>query len=239
MTGMHPFRTAIATVLATICLGATAAAADGEPVPAPPTPERAWTARILYPVAARTKPVATSRVRMKLKHFTPWSAQPARYLVMDTTEVSGRRWVQLQLPVRPNGSRGWVPEDAVDYGSTAIRVRVRLGARRVEILRAGKVVKRFAAAVGTGGTPTPRGLFSVYDPVATNGLLGPRILVLTAFSPILTSFAGGNGIVGIHGWPTSSVLGKAVSHGCVRMSRDGVRSLARFATAGTPVEIVR
>ena len=70
-------------------------------------------------------------------------------------------------------------------------------------------------------------------------MLAPYIFVLTAHSNVLKTFAGGNGVVGIHGWPSSSVLGKAVSHGCVRMSRTGARALSRYASAGTPVEIVQ
>jgi len=116
--------------------------------------------------------------------------------------------------------------------------RVTTGSRTVRVFRKGVPIKTFRAAVGTGGTPTPRGLFAIWDPVPTGGQLGPYILVLTAHSNVLRTFAGGDGIVGIHGWPNSGVLGQAVSHGCVRMSRDGVRALSRYAASGVPVEIL-
>ena len=76
------------------------------------------------------------------------------------------------------------------------------------------------------------------DVVPVSGLLGPYILVLTAHSRVLKTFAGGEGTIGIHGWPDGGVLGKAVSHGCIRMSRTGVRSLTLWARAGIPVQIV-
>jgi lipoprotein-anchoring transpeptidase ErfK/SrfK len=107
------------------------------------------------------------------------------------------------------------------------------------VFRNGRRIKSFGAAVGTGGTPTPIGLFAIHDPVPTSGELGPYIFVLTAHSNILKTFAGGDGVVAIHGWPASNVLGKAVSHGCVRMARAGARALAPYAKPGTPVEILR
>ena len=175
---------------------------------------------------------------MSLKHYTPYSQGPSVFMVTGTKVVQRKLWIRVQLPKRPNGTQGWLPESALDVRRTTTRIRVSTGARTVQVLRKGKLLTTFRAAVGTGGTPTPRGLFAIWDPVPTGGQLGPYILVLTAHSNVLRTFAGGDGIVGIHGWPSAGVLGQAVSHGCVRMSRDGVRVLSRYAAAGVPVEIV-
>ncbi len=46
-------------------------------------------------------------------------------------------------------------------------------------------------------------------------------------SNTLTTFGGGPGTVGLHGWPKPSVFGRAVSHGCVRVPTTGLHVLSR------------
>ncbi len=215
-----------------------AAAPPGAPaLPGGPTLQRSWTARIEYPVAARRTPGGA--IVTHLEHVTPYSRRPAIYMVTGSRRLTnGKVWIRIQLPTRPNGAQGWVPFGAVALRSHTTWIRISRRARTVTVFTAGVRVKTFRAAVGTGGTPTPSGLFAIHDVVPVGGLLGPYILVLTAHSRVLKTFAGGDGTIGIHGWPDSGALGKAVSHGCVRMSRTGVRSLTRWARAGTPVQIV-
>ena len=81
-------------------------------------------------------------------------------------------------------------------------------------------------------------MFAVHDVVPVSGLLGPYIIALTAHSRVLKTFAGGDGTIGIHGWPDSGALGKAVSHGCVRMSRTGVQHSRSWAGPGSRSQIV-
>jgi len=223
-----------------VLAGASVAAAQTAPagdLPGAPTMERSWTARVLYPVVARRTPGGA--VVSKLQHYTLWSQAPSAYMVTESKVVNGKTWIRIQLPKRPNGTQGWVPEDAVELRATTTWIQVSTKARTLTVFKAGKRVKRFRVAVGTGGTPTPKGRFAVLDPVPVGGhQLGPYIMVLTAHSTVHRTFMGGDGIVGIHGWPSSSVLGKAVSNGCVRMSRGDVRALSRYAKAGVPVEIV-
>ena len=144
----------------------------------------------------------------------------------------------ILLPGRPNGRQGWIRQDAAVLKVMNTWVRVSTKKRTMEIYVNGQLKKRVKVAVGTGGTPTPKGLAAVQDVVPTRGQLGPYILVLTAHSTVLKTFAGGNGVVGIHGWPSASAIGKAVSHGCVRMTPTGVRLLVKHAKMGTPIEVV-
>ncbi|WP_261986737.1 L,D-transpeptidase [Actinomadura sp. HBU206391] len=43
----------------------------------------------------------------------------------------------------------------------------------------------------------------------------PLILPVGAHSETLDTFGGGSGTVAFHGRPTTSVFGKAVTHGCI------------------------
>jgi lipoprotein-anchoring transpeptidase ErfK/SrfK len=45
--------------------------------------------------------------------------------------------------------------------------------------------------------------------------------------------------VAIHGTNEPWLIGKAVSHGCVRMRNQDVLAVSRYAPAGSPVEIVK
>ena len=54
---------------------------------------------------------------------------------------------------------------------------------------------------------------------------------------MLANFAGGDGVIGIHGTNDASALGHDVSHGCIRMSNEGITKLARTLPLGVPVEI--
>ena len=52
----------------------------------------------------------------------------------------------------------------------------------------------------------------------------------------LTEWPGG-GVFGIHGTPDASSLGKAASHGCIRVSARTARQLRRYVPLGTPILI--
>jgi lipoprotein-anchoring transpeptidase ErfK/SrfK len=53
---------------------------------------------------------------------------------------------------------------------------------------------------------------------------------------VITDREGG-GIVGLHGTNDPSSIGHNASHGCIRMTNDAIRFLARTVPLGTPVEI--
>jgi lipoprotein-anchoring transpeptidase ErfK/SrfK len=205
----------------------------------------AWTARVLHAVAAREAPRDAAKVAGRLTTHTAFWRRPERLLVLSPVQTdpgTGRRWVLVRLPGRPNGAQGFVPLDAVRLGVTRNRIVVRVGARTVEIWRSGARIARFDAAVGTGDTPTPTGQFAVQDPVPSDGsqqsYLGPYIITLTAYSNVLQSFMGGNGLVAIHGTNAPGLLGQAVSHGCIRVSNSAVTRLYSMAVPGTPVDIL-
>jgi lipoprotein-anchoring transpeptidase ErfK/SrfK len=236
---------AIAALLILAPLAAAADPASPPPEPAAPGPASAWTARILHPVAARSAPKNGARVVDHVDTYTAFWRRPQQLMVLSPVQVdpdTGRGWVLVRLPGRPNLARGFVPVDAVRLTATLNRIVVRVGARRVELWHAGKRVAGFAAAVGTGSTPTPTGLFAVQDPVPSDAsqrsYLGPYIITLTAYSNVLSSFMGGNGLVAIHGTNEPGLLGSAISHGCIRVSNDAVTRLYRVSAPGTPVEIV-
>jgi lipoprotein-anchoring transpeptidase ErfK/SrfK len=151
-------------------------------------------------------------------------------------------WLHVYLPVRPNGSTGWVRAPAVSLAVDDYGVRVDLRRHRITVRQDRKLVDDEPIGVGRAVTPTPSGRYYIVEllqPPDPNGLYGPYAFGLSAYSPVLTGFAGGTGEIGIHGTNFPQGLGTDVSHGCIRMSNAGITRLARRLPLGTPVLIVR
>ncbi|HEY1317541.1 MAG TPA: L,D-transpeptidase family protein [Gaiella sp.] len=153
--------------------------------------------------------------------------------------ADGASWYRLSLPGRPNGSRGWVPAEAVEVRPAVNRIVVALGARRLEVhrIRDGKLLLRTVVAIGAPGSPTPLGRdFYVQSAfVPTDPFYGRFALETTAFARV-TDWP--TDVVGIHGTNHPELLGQAVSHGCIRVANDAVTRLRRLARLGTPIDIV-
>ncbi len=149
-------------------------------------------------------------------------------------------WWKVLLPVRPNGTVGWVEASTANARLVRERIVVDLAANSLTLLVNGKVARTESVATGTSGTPTPDGLFfvkSIVPQANPAGGRGPFVLVLSAFSNVLNSFDGGQGAVGIHGTSAPGKLGQDISHGCVRTRNDTIVYFAKNLRTGTPVEI--
>jgi lipoprotein-anchoring transpeptidase ErfK/SrfK len=148
-------------------------------------------------------------------------------------------WYRVQLPLRPNGIVGWVRASAVSERRVAMRILVDLSQRRVTLYRRGIPVLVTTAAIGSPATPTPTGRYYVNQKLVAPdpwGAYGPAALGISAFSPVLKSWAQG-GPIAIHGTNESTLLGSAVSHGCIRVRNADVLRLFKLVPTGTPVLI--
>jgi lipoprotein-anchoring transpeptidase ErfK/SrfK len=144
--------------------------------------------------------------------------------------------------VRPNGSTGWIRSDDVNLSVDYWRVRVELSAHRITVWNGDDVVHAEPVGVGTAASPTPPGEYYITDaltvPSFQRSAYGPYAFGISAHSDVYTTFGGGDGTVGIHGTGDPSSLGKDASHGCIRLSNDGITSLIHAVPLGTPVQIV-
>lgn len=123
---------------------------------------------------------------------------------------------------------------------------LRLGERRVYVYRGDEVLASYPVAIGTSSTPTPTGEFQVFqmieDPIwqspwtgeikepGPNSALGLRWIGFAEMS---------NGIIGFHGTPTVSSIGRAASNGCVRMYNKDVVAMFEQVDMGTKVIVER
>ena len=148
--------------------------------------------------------------------------------------------LHVELPIRPNGSTGWIPTSAATLSETSYSVRVNLEADAVSVYKAGRLVLTTPAAVGKPSTPTPPGhtyLWELIRPDNPYGAYGPYIFGLGWFSDAYSVFNGGDAQIGIHGSDEPWSIGHSVSHGCVRLQNPMIAKLAGMLPLGTPVTI--
>lgn len=183
----------------------------------------------IYPSAAASAPFGSMANPTE-------SGAPLVFLVED--QQPG--WLEVHLPVRPNGTMGWVKAGDVDLTQNDFRIEVDLSAFRITVWKGRAVVLSDAVGVGAGATPTPGGRYYIKEllqPPNPNGPYGPFAYGLSGFSEVLTSFGGGAGVLGIHGTNDPTSIGHEVSYGCIRMANGSIAALARILPLGVPVEI--
>ena len=204
-------------------------ASSGPPAPPPPVGVSA-TAEV-----SRVTVYASLGGAVKLSLANPRpSGAPLTFLVLQ----SSNGWLEVALPDRPNGSRGWISASQVTLHNLDYSLRVSTQQNTLSLYRSNALVSTYSVATGTGGTPTPHGAFYLTELLApTNSGYGPYAFGLSAFSAVLTSFGGGPGQIGLHGTDDAASIGKAVSHGCIRMSNVDITTLAKMLPLGTPITI--
>ena len=159
-------------------------------------------------------------------------------LIEGAKRRAGVAWYRVLLPLRPNGSAAWVREADVSLRRIDRRIEVDLSDRTLRYFVHDDLKKHFRVGVGTDATPTGTGTFYVWVKIRYASPYQPygiAALGLSGFSPVLSEWPGG-GRMAIHGTSSPSDLGNAVSHGCVRVFNDDLRSLLDVPL-GTPVEI--
>jgi lipoprotein-anchoring transpeptidase ErfK/SrfK len=156
------------------------------------------------------------------------------------SELIDSGWIQVMLPIRPNGSTGWIRTSDVELTNNPFRIEVDVDDFTLTVYRENAVHLVTEVGIGEGATPTPLGTFFLTDllsPSNSSGVYGPYAYGLSGFSETLTSFNGGQGVIGIHGTNQPDALGSRVSHGCVRVANETISEMASFLPLGTPVVI--
>jgi len=152
------------------------------------------------------------------------------------------RWLGVTDAKLGNGRLGWIDARAgrVSYSRTRLEIEVDLSSRTLVLRRGDATILRTNVGVGRAGSPTPTGRFAVTDKLdgpSYSRYYGCCILALSATQPNLPrGWSGGNRIA-IHGTPSASDFGHAVSAGCVHAPDRELHYLMRTVPLGTPVFI--
>lgn len=109
-----------------------------------------------------------------------------------------------------------------------VKVYINLWTNTLSFIKNGEIVKSYPIAPGTSETPTPVGDFHVIYKGSNWGTgFGSRWLGLDV--PF--------GHYGIHGTNKPYLIGRRVSHGCVRMRNADIEELYSLVDINTPVRI--
>src|SRR6478752_6014293 len=170
-------------------------------------------------VPAKAQPKTSARTVGKLRLKTGEKTDDLVSVIARTTDSKDRVWLKVRLPIRPNGTTGWVQESALsELQPVDSWIKVSTKTNKVTVIKKGKKV--FSANVGVGQPqwPTPKGQFYIRAKLTNFGdpFYGPLAYVTSATSDTLTDWPGG-GIVGIHGTSLPNLIPGKISHGCVRM----------------------
>ncbi len=220
--------------------GRPAAPTQGGPV-ARPAPAAPTGVSLLARAVGRSVAIYPSARAARPTRFLASPNQYGFRRVFLVKRVVPRR-LEVYLPMRPNGSTGWITPREVSVVPDPYLLRVDLGRHRLTVLRRGRVIDRARIGVGTAVTPTPSGVYfltELFRLTSPDGPFGPYGFGLSAYSNVLHQFAGADGQIGIHGTNDPGGIGMNVSHGCIRLANPEITKLARVLPLGTPVQILR
>ncbi len=206
------------------------------PEPLGASSETRW-APVLRSVEARAAP--GGRVITRLSARTPEATTNLVTITGRLRRGEGKAWVEVRLPVLPNGSTGWVPRGALG-GYRTVETRLRVDRRRLtaELFKGRRRIFTTRVGIGQDRWPTPAGRFYVRVKLTrfASPMYGPLAFGLSARSAVLTDWPAG-GFVGIHGTDRPELLPGRVSHGCIRMTNRAILELGKLMAVGTPVTV--
>ena len=121
----------------------------------------------------------------------------------------------------------------------ARQVVVSIPDRKIALVENGEVVRIYPVAVGKDSTPSPTGTFTIKNRLTNPTYYHPGTVIEPGpLSPIGTRWIGlSQKGFGIHGTNEPQSIGKAASHGCIRMARKDLEELFTLVQIGDTVEI--
>ena len=182
----------------------------------------------------------------EIASFAPVNAQGARQVFLLLGREPGIAadpeddWFKALLPLRPNGTTGYIPAAALSLSRSPYSLVVDRETFTLTVWKGPRPIHRFPVGLGTGQTPTPVGLFylaSLLEPPVEGTIYGDYAYGLSGYSEVVTDWEGG-GIVGLHGTNDPSSIGRRASHGCIRMRNEDIARLVDLLPLGTPILII-
>jgi lipoprotein-anchoring transpeptidase ErfK/SrfK len=188
----------------------------------------------------RYKPSRKSHAFRRL-HLMTEDGFPEIYMALaSTVDRYGTQWIQIRVPMRPNGRTGWVPRDALGrFNTVHTQLIVNRHKLRATLYRSGHKIWSSPVGVGRPGMPTPAGQFYIRERIRAlqnNTIYGPYAFGTSDYST-LSDWPGG-GVVGIHGTNEPQLIPGRPSHGCIRLPNNKVTQLWHLLPLGTPLHVI-
>jgi hypothetical protein len=152
-------------------------------------------------------------------------------------------WLVLAIVLAPlvsaHGQHTEAAPEAFGNPRPRPRVLVSLPDRQLAVLDNGKLIRTFPVSVGTPNSPSPVGEFQIVNRLANPTYYHPGLVIVPgSASPIGPRWVGlSRKGYGIHGTNEASSIGKARSHGCIRLRNRDIKQFFAMVRVGDTVEI--
>jgi L,D-transpeptidase ErfK/SrfK len=155
--------------------------------------------------------------------------------------------LELMLPIAEPPLPSLGGEDLfLPSPEASLYLKIDLSDRRVYVMRGNQVKASFPIAIGRQGWETPTGEFQIIQMQRNPSWQHPftgEVVPPGRDNPLGVRWIGfwtdGRNYIGFHGTPNENSVGRAASHGCVRMFNRDVVKLFDMVSLGTPVIVVR
>lgn len=119
------------------------------------------------------------------------------------------------------------------------QVVVSIPDRKLAVLENGRLLRTFPVSVGAAHSPSPVGEFQIVNRVANPTYYHPGVVIAPGTaSPIGPRWIGlSRKGYGIHGTNDPKSIGKAASHGCIRLRNSDIKQFFALVSEGDTVEI--
>lgn len=119
------------------------------------------------------------------------------------------------------------------------RIVVSIPHRKLALIEDGQVIRLYDTAVGAAKSPSPVGDFEILTRIPNPTYYAPgKVTAPGKSNPLGTRWMGLNiKGYGIHGTNVPGSIGKAASHGCIRMRNRDVEELFELVSVGDKVEL--
>jgi lipoprotein-anchoring transpeptidase ErfK/SrfK len=163
---------------------------------------------------------------MKAKGFSKWAAAASALMALAVPAMGQQAAAVTAAPVIKTAPQ--------------TKIVVSLEDRKLALVEDGKVMRVYTVAIGKPSSPSPVGTFTierrvknpVYQHDGKTVQPGPG-------NPVGTRWMGLNiKGYGIHGTHAPKSIGKAASHGCIRMGKKDVEELFALIQVGDTVELI-
>jgi lipoprotein-anchoring transpeptidase ErfK/SrfK len=121
----------------------------------------------------------------------------------------------------------------------ARQVLVSIPDRQLAVLEDGRVLKVFPVAVGASDSPSPDGEFQIINRLSNPTYYHPgKVIPAGPANPLGSRWIGlSRKGYGIHGTNAPRSIGKAASHGCIRMAKRDLEQFFDLVSVGDTVVI--
>ena len=197
------------------------------------------------PKTAETRPVVVPEL---IKPSTGASiATPGKPVTSTAIPAPGKPVTSTAIPAPTPTTPAKPSVAATSKPPTAelVTLTLKLKEKKVYVYQDGKAIANYPVAIGKKGWETPTGEWYVMEKITNPGWTSFKngsVISPGKQNPLGERWIGfwtdGKDVIGFHGTPDVKSVGKAVSHGCVRMFDKDVKALFPMVKVGTTVKVV-